>query len=394
MDWIMDWVKRHEEAIIADRRHFHRQPELGFHEVQTSEDIAKRLTELGLEVRRGFGEAATGVMGILRGDGDKVLALRADIDALAITEENDLAFRSQNEGLMHACGHDGHIAMLLAAAAMLAEHRERVHGTVKFIFQPAEEGPYPGGASYVVSSGALDDVDAAFAMHLAPSLPVGTADVHYGAGTASADMFRMTVIGRGGHGSEPAKAIDPIVMAAQVVTACQSIVSRSIDARDASVLSICTISGGNAGNAIPERVTMTGTLRNFSEDVRNVVVERMEAVLKGVAEMNGGSYEFVVDRGYPALINNEAMSALAEKTLTAMLGAEHVNVLYRPIMSGEDFAYFARKVPSVMPWLGCGVPEKERRMPLHNPGYTMDERSLAYGAALHAKMAIEFFGGD
>lgn len=390
MDWIMDWAKRHEDAIIADRRHFHSQPELGFHEEQTSEDIAKRLAELGLEVTRGFGAAKTGVMAVLHGDGPRTIALRTDIDALAITEENELPYRSCNAGMMHACGHDGHIAMLLGAAALLAEHRSKLHGTVKFIFQPAEEGPYPGGASYVVESGVLDDVDAAFAMHLSPALPVGTADVHYGAGTASADMFTMTVIGRGGHGSEPAKAIDPIVMAAEVVTACQSIVSRCIDARDVSVLSICTIAGGNAGNAIPERVTMTGTLRNLNEAVRNLVVEKMEAVLKGITGMHGGAYEFVVDRGYPALVNNNEMSALAEGVLGEMLGPQHVNVLHRPIMSGEDFAYFARKVPAVMPWLGCGVPDEAKRMPLHNPGYCMDEQCLAYGTALHAKIALKF----
>ena len=391
MDWIMEWVTRHMDAIIADRRHFHSKPELGFQEWQTSEDIARRLTELGLEVTRGFGEVETGVMGVLRCGEGKTLVLRADIDALAIPEENDLEFCSQNEGYMHACGHDAHIAMLLGAAALLTEHREKIHGTIKFIFQPAEEGPYPGGASHVVSSGALDDVDGAFAMHVSPSLPVGAINIHYGPGTANADMFQMDLIGRGGHGSEPAKAIDPIVMAAQVVSACQNIVSRMIDARDVSVLSICTIHGGNAGNAIPERVTMTGVLRNLSDDVRNRVVEKMEAVLKGVAEINGGTYAFRVDRGYPSLMNNNDMAALLERVCREMLREPDIHILHQPIMGGEDFAYFARKVPAVMPWIGCAPEDPANCLPLHNPGFMLDERCLSYGTALHAKLALSFF---
>lgn len=391
MNWVQELALKYEGETIANRRHLHRRPELGFHELETSDYVAQKLSEYGVEVHRGFGELKTGVMGVLHGEGSKVLNLRADIDALAIQEENDVCYCSEYAGKMHACGHDGHTAMLLTAARILSENRDKVHGTIKFVFQPAEEGPYPGGACSVIGSGAIDDVDGAFAMHVCPDLPVGQVNLHLGAGTASADMFTIELIGRGGHGSEPAKAIDPIVMAAQAVNAFQSIISRGIDARDASVLSICTINGGNAGNVIPEKVTMTGTLRNFDEHVRNTVVKNMESVLSGIADMHGGNYTFVVDRGYPALINDSHIVELAENVCNRMFDEQKVHILTKPIMGGEDFAYVSRKIPAAMLWLGCKSEETDTVYPLHSPNFQMNEACLAIGSALFAEFALEFF---
>lgn len=390
MNWIQELALKYESETIKNRRHLHSRPELGFHETETSEYVAQKLLEYGVEVHRGFGTLKTGVMGIIRGEGSRVLNLRADIDALAIQEEANVCCCSEYAGKMHACGHDAHTAMLLSAARILSENRDKVHGTVKLVFQPAEEGPYPGGACSVIESGAIDDADGAFAMHMCPDLPVGEVNLHRGAGTASADMFTAKLIGRGGHGSEPAKAIDPIVMSAQAVNAFQTIISRGIDARDASVLSICTINGGNVGNVIPESVTMTGTLRNFHEDVRNTVVHKMEAVLAGIAGMYGGDYAFSVERGYPALINDDGIVELLETVCGNLFGEAKVHVLTKPIMGGEDFAYVSRKLPAAMVWLGCRNEAAGITYPLHSPKFQIDERCLAIGAELFVRFALEF----
>lgn len=390
MDWILEQAELCKGELIANRRHIHRNPELGYREYQTSAFIAGKLQEYGLEVHRGFGELETGVMGVLRGGGKRTIVLRADIDALPVEEQSGLEYRSAVPQVMHACGHDAHAAMLLGAAKILAQNKSKVSGTVKFIFQPAEEGPYPGGASYVVKSGVLADADAAFALHVSPDLPVGSVNLHRGAGTASADMFRIVVTGRGGHGSEPAKAIDPIVMASQAVLACQTIISRSIDARDASVLSICTINGGSVGNVIPGEVILTGTLRNFNREVRDAVVARMEKVLEGVARMYGGDCSIAIEPGYPALMNDAAMVESARAVCGQLFDAENIHVLDRPIMGGEDFAYFAQILPSTMLWLGVGNASEGIDKPLHNPGFLLDERALAKGAALHAAIAVDF----
>lgn len=391
MNWVKEYTEKYEADTIANRRYLHRHPEIGFTEIQTSDYVAKKLEEYGLEVQRGFGKVETGVMGVLRGNGEKVLNLRADIDALEIHEENQVEYRSENEKNMHACGHDGHTAMLLAAARILAENRDKVHGIVKFVFQPAEEGPYPGGACSVLESGVLDDVDGAFAMHVCPDLPVGQVNLHRGAGTASADMFTIEVIGKGGHGSDPAKAIDPIIMATEVISAFQPIISRNTDARDASVLSVCTIKGGEAGNAIPDKVTLTGTLRNFDENVRNMVVERMEAVLTGVATMNGGKYTFQINRGYPTLINDDGMVDLADCVCMKLFEAKNVHILNKPVMGGEDFAYVANKIPAAFLWLGCANENEGINKPLHNPEFQLDERCLIKGTELFIQFTLEFF---
>lgn len=390
MNWVQEMAFKYEAETIANRRHLHRYPELGFQEFQTSDYIAGKLKEYGLNVQRGFGELNTGVMGTLQGGEGPVLILRADIDALEIQEENFIDYQSLNKRNMHACGHDGHAAMLLTAARILSENILKVPGTIKFVFQPAEEGPYPGGACSVLNSGSINDADGAFAMHVSPELPVGHVNLHRGTGTASADMFKITLTGKGGHGSEPAKAIDPIVMAAQTVNAFQSIISRGIDARDASVLSLCTINGGQVGTVIPETVTMTGTLRNFDEDVRNKVVDKMEAILSGVSNMYGGSFTFDVSRGYPALINDDHMVELASRVCEKAVGRQNVHILTKPVMSGEDFAYVAGRFPAAMLWLGCRNEELGIVNPLHSPKFQLDERCLSIGSALFVEFAMEF----
>ena len=287
----IDDIKAVEQDLIHYRRSIHMHPETGFEESKTSEMVAGLLEEFGLEIITGIGK--TGIIGILRGQPQKkTIALRADMDALNIQEEVETTYKSRVNGKMHACGHDAHTAMLLGAAKVLSTKRKNIKGTVKFVFQPAEEGPAPGGGSLIMESGHLDDVDAVFAIHVNPIFETGRIGIYKKEAMAATDFFKIDLIGKGGHAAEPQTSIDPIIMAGQTVCAFQNIVSREISPVEPAVLSVCTINGGKQFNAIPEKVTMTGTVRTLCEDTRERIFKRMEEILTHISGMHNGGYAF------------------------------------------------------------------------------------------------------
>ena len=385
----IDDIKTIEQDIIHYRRTIHLHPETGFAEFKTSEMVAGLLEEFGLEVIKGI--AKTGVIGILKGqEQGKTIALRADMDALNIQEEVQTEYTSRVDGKMHACGHDAHTAMLLGAAKVLSTKREKIKGTVKFVFQPAEEGPAPGGGSLMMASGHLDDVDAVFAIHVNPIFETGQIGICKKEAMASTDFFEIELIGKGGHAAEPQTTIDPIIMAGQMLCAFQNIVSREINPVEPAVLSVCTINGGNQFNAIPEKVTMTGTVRTLCEDTRERIFRRMEEIITHIAGMHNGRYVFDRKRGYPALVNHENMVEFVRGVGNDLLGEEKVILLDKPTMGGEDFAYFLQKIPGALFWLGCGNEAKGITEMLHNPNFLMDEDALVLGTAIHAYLAYHY----
>jgi amidohydrolase len=385
----IDDIKAIEQDIIHYRRSIHMHPETGFEEFKTSEMVADLLEEFGLEIIKGIGK--TGVIGVLNGrENGKTIALRADMDALNIQEEVETEYKSKVDGKMHACGHDAHTAMLLGAAKVLSTKREHIKGTVKFVFQPAEEGPAPGGGSLIMESGHLDDIDAVFAIHVHPLYETGQIGINKKEAMASTDFFEIDLIGKGSHAAAPHTSIDPIMMAAQTLYAFQNIISRETDPVEPAVLSVCTIHGGNQPNAIPEKVTMTGTIRTLSEETRERIFKRMEEIVKHVSGMNNGSYEIERGRGYPALANHEKMVNFVVGVSQKILGEENVILLDKPTMGGEDFAYYLEKIPGAIFWLGCGNKEKGLTEMLHNSHFVVDEDALILGTAIHVNLALCF----
>ena len=385
----IDDIKSFEQDIIHFRRSIHMYPETGFEEAKTSEMVADLLEEFGLKVIKDIGK--TGVIGVLNGrENGKTIALRADMDALNIREKVETEYKSRVDGKMHACGHDAHTAMLLGAVKVLSTKREKIKGTVKFVFQPAEEGPAPGGGSLIMESGHLDDVDAIFAIHVNPIFETGQIGIYKKEAMASTDFFKVDLIGKGGHAAEPQTSIDPIIMAGQTLCAFQNIISREISPVEPAVLSVCTINGGNQFNAIPEKVTMTGTVRTLCEDTRERIFKRMEEIITHISGMHNGRYEFDRKRGYPALANHENMVEFVMGVCKGFLGEENVILLDKPTMGGEDFAYFLQKIPGAIFWLGCGNKEKGITEMLHNSNFVMDEDALILGTAIHVNLVYHY----
>ncbi len=385
----IDDIKAFEQDIIHYRRSIHRYPETGFEEVKTSAMVAGLLEEFGLRIIKDIGK--TGVIGVLNGrENGKTIALRADMDALNIREKVETEYKSKVDGKMHACGHDAHTAMLLGAAKILSKKREHIKGTVKFVFQPAEEGPAPGGGSLIMESGHLDDVNAVFAIHVNPRYGTGRIAINRNEAMASTDFFRVDLIGKGGHAAAPHTSIDPIMMAAQTLGAFQNIISRDINPVDPAVLSVCTINGGNQFNAIPEKVTMTGTVRTLSEKTRERVFKRMEEIVKHVSGMHNGRYVFDRKGAYPALVNHEDMVDFIMDVGSGLLGEKNVLLLDKPTMGGEDFAYYLQNIPGALFWLGCGNEEKGFTEMLHNANFVLDEEALILGTAMHVNLVYHY----
>ncbi len=388
-DLLIEEANKIKKDIIKYRRIFHQYPETGFKEFKTAEKIAQLLSNFGLKVHSNIG--GTGVIGILEGaEGNKTIALRADMDALDITEKNDTQYSSKIEGKMHACGHDGHIAMLLGCAQILSKYSDKIMGNVKFIFQPAEEGPLPGGAIRLVEENVLDDVDRIFGMHLNPAFPVGQVGINRDRAMASTDILNIKLIGKGGHGGLPHETIDPIAMTGQVLTALQYMQSREIDPLESKVLSLGTINGGAQWNAIASEVTLTGTIRTYSLGTRKALIKKIDGILKSISHMCGGDYELNIDQGYPPTINNEEMSMFVEEICSEILGKDNVIVLKNPSMGGEDFAYYLQEKPGAFFWLGCG--SDKYNYPLHHEQFDMDEDALVIGSIIHSSLAIEYLG--
>jgi hippurate hydrolase len=370
------------EKLVALRRDIHSEPELGFDTEKTAEKVLAALEGLPLDVETGV--AQNGIVATLEGDGDgPTVALRADMDALPIQEETGLPFASEVEGKMHACGHDGHTSMLVGAAHALSGMRDRLDGTVKFVFQPAEEGG--GGGKVMVDEGVADDVASIFALHLWPGLPFGTVATKAGPIMAAADAFEMEIRGSGGHGAMPHLAADAVVIAAQVVTALQTVVSREVDPVQAAVLTVGEIGAGTAFNIIPEKARLGGTVRTLDPDLRESMPERIEALARGVANGMRGDAYLDYTFSYPVTTNEEGAAARALDVAGELFGQESVLELPNPSMGAEDFSYFLERVPGAFIWLGVG----EDVSGLHTPQFAFDEEILPRGSALLAALALE-----
>ena len=369
------------EEITALRRDIHREPELGFDTEKTARKVLAALEGLPLEIETGVAE--NGIVATLRGEGDgPTIALRADMDALPIHEETGLPFSSGTSGKMHACGHDGHTSMLVGAAKTLSGMRDRLNGTLKFVFQPAEEGG--GGGRVMVEEGVADGIDQIFALHLWPGLPFGTAATKAGPIMAAADKFEMQIKGTGGHGAMPHLSADAVVIAAQVATALQTIVSREVDPVQPAVLTIGEIGAGTAFNIIPETARMGGTVRTIDDDLRHRIPERIEELAKGVARGMRADADLDYTFSYPVTRNDPEAAALALKVARSLFGEDRAVEPAHPSMGGEDFAFFLQKLPGAYVWLGIGDVSG-----LHTPQFAFDEEILPQGAALLTAIALE-----
>jgi amidohydrolase len=382
-------ARNHQTDIIAIRRHLHQYPELSYEEAETGRYIAAELQALGIPFEHGVAE--NGVVALIHGrrDNGKITALRADMDALPIEEANEVPYKSRRPGIMHACGHDVHTASLLGAARILQELRQEFEGTVKLIFQPAEE-QLPGGASLMIKAGVLENPRPAsiVGQHVHPPLEVGKVGMRGGSYMASADELYMTVKGRGGHGALPQDCIDPILIAAHIITSLQQVVSRFADPATPSVLTFGHIaSTGGATNIIPNEVKLKGTFRTMDERWRFAAHERMKKMAAGIAEAMGGTCELDIAVGYPVLVNNEALTAKVRTYAEEYLGPE--NVVELPIrLTAEDFAYYSQQMPACFYRLGTGNPARGITSPIHTNTFDVDEACLPIGAGLMAWVAV------
>ena len=375
-------IKALKESIISTRRDIHQHPELAFDEHRTAKLVANRLQSLGIEVQTGVGK--TGVVGILKGNGSgKTIALRADMDALPMQEINDIPYKSQNDGVMHACGHDGHTAMLLGAAEALSQKTDTLNGTVKFLFQPAEEGQ--GGARYMIEDGALDGVDEVYGIHLWNYQEYGTVGVKPGPILAAADLFEITVHGKGGHGAAPQGTKDAVVIASHLVQTLQTIVSRNTNPIESTVVTIGQINGGYNFNIIADTVTMKGTSRAYTEENRQLIKTRMAEIITGTEQIFGCKIEFDYEDGYPPTVNHPEES---EKLLNAarLIVEDGAGVPYLS-MGGEDFSYMLQKVPGCFFFVGSAPPDHEPlSVPHHCSHFDIDERALLVGSSVYLQL--------
>jgi amidohydrolase len=371
------------------RRDFHTHPELGFHEVRTTGIVTRELTSLGFEVHPGVGE--TGVVALLEGKRPgPVILVRADMDALPILEETGAVYASENRGVMHACGHDGHTAMLLTVAKILNAHRQQLAGTVKFMFQPAEEGM--GGAEKMLAEGVLQNpsVDLAIAMHLWNEKPFGWIGVAAGPVMAGAEIFKINIHGKGGHGAAPHLAVDPILAAAQIVTGLQGIVARNIAPLQTAVVSVCTFHAGEAFNVIPPSVELTGTIRTFEPTVRTRVLERFERTVNSISEGMGCETEIKISLLTPATINAPEITARVREVACKLFPQDVIDSSNHITMGSEDFAFILEKVPGCFFFIGSANPEKGLDAGHHHPKFDFDEKALPHGAALMAATIIDY----
>ncbi len=379
-----DHIARFHADMTAWRRDIHAHPELGFEETRTADVVAAKLASFGIAVHRGVGR--TGVVGVLRsGSGARTMGLRADMDALPMHEGNSFEHRSQYAGKMHACGHDGHTTMLLGAAKYLAETR-RFDGTVNFIFQPAEEGL--GGAQAMLADGLFErfPCETIFGMHNRPSLPVGHFAVRSGAMMAGGAFFDIHVTGRGGHGARPEAAVDPVIVAAHIATAMQTVVARNVAPAETAVLSITQIIAGDAYNIIPQTARLGGTARAFSRDVMALLEVSIRRVAKGVAEALGASVEVDFRASFAPTVNDAEQAEFAAAICTELVGAERVQRNPRPIMASEDFSFMLEQVPGC--YINIGNGDGPSGCEVHNPGYDFNDDALPLGAAFFAR-AVE-----
>lgn len=383
---ILTAAKSVEQEVIEIRRHLHANPEVGYEEHATSSFVAEKLRAYGLEVQQ---IGVTGVVGVLTGaKPGPCVALRADMDALEVQEATGLPFASHN-GKMHACGHDGHTAMLLGAAKVLSLHRDNVRGTIKFLFQPAEECAPLGGAKSFIAAGVMTNpkVDYIYALHLWPDVPFGKVGLKSGPLMSASDRISIEIIGKGGHGAMPHQAIDAVVVASQVVNCLQTIVSRTVDPLDAAVVTIGSLQAGRRYNVIAETAHLEGTVRTQNEAIRKVLPERITTLVQSVATGMGARVEVNYELGYSTLYNNPQAIDILRKASISVLGDDSIVELQRPSMGGEDFAFFLELAAGAMFWLGCKGPNTPD-YPIHNPKFDFDESVMAKGIAVFCAAAL------
>ena len=387
---IMAEAARAAETAVQLRHRIHRRPELGNHETQTSALVEETLDGLGIEVAR---PAGTSVVGLLRGERPgKTIALRADMDALPLSEATGLEYASEVPGVMHACGHDMHTAGLLGAAMVLARHRDALSGNVKLLFQPDEEGD--GGALRMIEAGCLENphVDAAFGAHVFPGLPAGTVGLRYGKAYAASDMFTVTIRGRSCHGASPNNGIDAVAIGAQVVTALQQIVSRRVSPLDSAVVTIGAFHAGSAGNIIADTAELKGILRTLGREARLDVRQWFADTVTGVCKALGANADVCIIPSYPGIVNHDESVEFLRRTAIALLGSEHVVTLDRPSMGTEDFGYFIENTPGCFWQVGVRGEQPGSAEPLHSVRFAPDESSLTTLIAMHTAVALAYSG--
>ena len=374
--------------MIEWRRTLHANPEVSGNEYQTRAFILDQLKRLEIPART-F-ETHAGILATIEGKGPGgVIALRADMDALPITENNDLPHRSQNAGVMHACGHDGHMAMLLGAATALKENRNSWRGTVKLVFQPSEEAAPHGGAPLMIADGVLENpkVDMMFGMHLWPDLQYGDIGICRGTMMASSDRFKLRLQGAGAHAGAPHQGIDAVMMTSDVLTALSRIIHRQTDPRETATINIGTIHGGERYNVVAKEVVLEGTVRTLNETVRQDIPQRMRRMIQGICDGYGGSFELDYQFGYPSLQNSADETGFVVLAASRFLGTEHVLADHKAVLGAEDFAFFAQQVPAAYYFVGCGTVGAPIR-PLHNGSFDFDERALFVGAQVMEETAL------
>ncbi len=387
---ILKKAKGLEQRLVHLRREFHQHPELALQEFNTAKKVEGILRELGIETKVLVN--GTGVRGFLKGSkSGKTIALRADLDGLPIQEETGAPYQSQHKGVMHACGHDAHIAMLVGAATILSEKKKELKGDVVFIFQPAEETG--AGAKAMVEEDVLNGVDRIFALHVYASLPFGTLGYRPGPLMAAGDFFDVNITGKGGHGGLPHLAIDPIVSAANAINTLQTLVSREVDPLESAVISICKMKAGEAYNVIPETASFGGTIRTHTPELRELLPKRVKEILDGLILAMRGSYEFNLMRKFPPTINDEEMTEFVVKVAREIFGEEKL-LLMKPLMGSEDFSYYLQRIPGTFVFLGMENREKRIAYPQHHPKFEIDEDILSIGTALHCAVTLEYLNGE
>ena len=374
-----------KNTIINTRRDFHKYPELSFKEFRTSKIVAEKLKNFGIETKKNIGK--TGVVGILKGEKNgPTIALRADMDALPIQETNDISYKSVNKGIMHACGHDAHTAMLLGAAEALSKMRHEIKGEIRFIFQPAEEGF--GGAKYMIKDGAIDNVDEIYGMHVWNYQKSGTVGVQSGPVMAAADIFTIEINGIGGHGAAPQGTVDSIVVASHLIQSLQTIVSRNTNPLESTVVTIGQINGGYNFNIIADKVILNGTARSYTNNNKTIIKKRMKEIINGIEKMYNAKIKLNYKDGYPPLINDERASKNVSNAATKIVGS---NVI-KPYLSmgGEDFSYYTNKIPGCFFFLGTSPKDRPpMSTPQHCSHFDIDEEAMLIGSSIFVELACK-----
>lgn len=386
---IREKAEKHFNYMVQTRRFLHKNPEVSFKEFETTDYIIHELKKIGVESKRPL---ETGCVAVIEGKpADRVIALRADIDALAMEEEGDAKkeFFSERPGAAHCCGHDAHTANLLGTANIIKELQSDLEGKIVLIFQPAEES-LPGGGRLLTESGILQDlgVQEIYGLHMNPNYAPGQIAVKEGPLMARPDEFEIEIIGKGGHAASPHETVDPIVLMAEAITQFQTIISRSVDPTEPAVITVGKVRAGSTYNVIPGKAEMIGTVRTFSKSTADLISKRMEQILNGIAKGAGAAYTFQFNEGYPAVVNDSACTTKLVRAAESVIGKSQIILLERPIMAGEDFAFYQQEFPGAFFFLGSGSDEADSRWSWHHPRYNIDEKAFLTGSTLMAGLAL------